>query len=157
MRIPKDYLVAARRVSALWRKLEASVSPAPSRDRERNIFGQFWKTSLVEEQIANLRTLVEIAPDASERGAGLYSLAGLLHNALRLSDAEQVCQELIALRAPSFPPALNLLARISARRGNMDHALKLAEALEGDPAASFFRVSREDLQAAFEAGAANGA
>ena len=148
VRLSKEFRLAASFVSRGWAALSESQSDAAAVGYLPNVFGSYWLDSCVEKQVANLRRLAEQAPDENERAAALFSLAGLLHQAFRLGEAESVCSEVEALKSVNHPPIMRLRAEIEARKGNLAGARAIARELANDPKARFFCISDEQILAA---------
>jgi hypothetical protein len=111
----------------------------------RNRHGSYWPEAAYEQIVQLYRACIVEAPDRLESLATRYALAAFLRDGLRLEEAAEICELLMADRPDRASADRNLLAFIEARRGNLERARALAAAINADPNARAFRVHEEDL------------
>ncbi|MGA9334839.1 MAG: hypothetical protein WBV39_11235 [Rudaea sp.] len=151
-RSKSDAVRIARQVTSLRLSLDKTRSFEKTTGFVQNQFGQYWDATVVRQLIALYREMIVAAPDADEQSAAQYMLAGFLYDVLMLDEAAFECESMVKSYPAKAYAVEALLARVEARRGNMDRATLLANRVNQNQAASSFRVDALELQREYEKG-----
>ncbi len=141
----KEFRQAARALVKKRLNLDKMAKDRPAPGYFRNWYGTYWEIDAYDQTYELYRACMNVNPDPLEAMSDRYALAAFLRDGLRLNEAAQQCQEIISIQPDRAIAAMNLLAFIEARRGNVGRARELAGIVNSDPHARNFRLHEKDL------------
>jgi tetratricopeptide (TPR) repeat protein len=152
----REFRQSARALVKHRLNLDNTAKNYPALGYFRNWYGTYWNKEAYDQTYELYLTCMNANPDPLEAISDRYALAAFLRDGLNLDEAAEQCQEIISIKPDRSIAAMNLLAFIEARRGNICKARELSQILNSDPHARNFRVREEDLLREFHKNPGNG-
>ena len=139
----KDHASA---VLSLQKQLEATASRSHEPGFEKNVWGTYWKTAIVDSLVELKASYRDDLDDRNEWFAVSTSLAGLFRASLRMGEARSICIDMMERVPEKAIVGMKELAYIEARDGNLDLALEWGRRANEAAKSAFFRVAEDELQ-----------
>lgn len=144
-----EILAAKEHASAellLQKQLEVTMSRTPGSGYEMNVWGTFWKISVVDSLVQLKKSYRDGLGDMNEWFAVSASLAGLLRASLRLGEARETCVDMMKRVPEKAVVGMKEMAYIEARDGNLVQALEWGRRANEAAKSAFFRVAEDELR-----------